>query len=76
MRNLLKIKRWEAKIKQYELANLLKCSAPYLSMVENGRTEPSEEFMRQAAKLLEVEIDQLFPEWRASSRPRADGRNR
>jgi len=75
MRNLLKIKRWEAKIKQYELANLLKCSAPYLSMVENGRVEPSEAFMQNAAKLLNVKVEKLFPEWRSNSRQRADGRN-
>jgi len=39
MRNLLKIKRWESGIKQYELAILLGCSSTYLSMVENGRIE-------------------------------------
>jgi hypothetical protein len=32
-------------------------------MVENGRIEPSEEFMRNAAELLAVKVEKLFPEW-------------
>ncbi len=61
MRNLLKFKRWEAGIRQYELANHLGCSASYLSMVENGRMEPTEEFKIKAAAVLHLEVEILFP---------------
>ncbi len=60
-RNLLKVRRWEAGLKQYELAYLLGCSAPYLSMVENNRVEPTEEFKRRAASIFEVPVSELFP---------------
>jgi DNA-binding XRE family transcriptional regulator len=61
MKNLLKIKRWEAGMRQYELASLLRCSASYLSMVENGRLKPTEEFKTRAAAALQVEVKVLFP---------------
>lgn len=64
MKNLLKIKRWEAGIKQYELANKLQCSAPYLSMVENGRLEPPEEFKERVAAIFNLTVDELFPDGR------------
>jgi DNA-binding XRE family transcriptional regulator len=60
-RNKLKIKRWEAGLKQYELAFLLGCSAPYLSMVENNRAEATTEFKRKAAAIFETTVDDLFP---------------
>lgn len=66
MHNQLKIKRWEAGIKQYELANLLGCSASYLSMVENGRVEPLKEFKAKAAQILNLEIEVLFPKHTAA----------
>lgn len=62
MKNLLKFKRWEAGFKQYELAGLLGCSASYLSMVENGRQEPTEEFKEKAALILNLSIQEVFPE--------------
>jgi transcriptional regulator with XRE-family HTH domain len=49
-------------MKQYELANRLGCSASYLSMVENGRVEPPEEFKTKAAAALQTEVKELFPE--------------
>ncbi len=61
MKNLLKLKRWEAGMKQYELANRLGCSASLLSMVENGRTEPTVEFKEKAAAILNLDADVLFP---------------
>lgn len=61
MKNLLKIKRWEAGMRQYELASLLRCSASYLSMVENGRLEPPDEFKIKAAAALQIEVEALFP---------------
>lgn len=62
MKNLLKVKRWETGLKQYELANRLECSAPYLSMVENGRVEPTEEFKARVAVIFNVTVDELFPD--------------
>lgn len=62
MKNLLKFKRWEMGMKQYELAARLGCSSSYLSMIENGRLEPTPEFKEKAATLFALEINQLFPE--------------
>ena len=60
MRNMLKIRRWEAGIKQYELAFLLGCSPTYLSMVENGRIEPTEKFKTKAAEIFKTNVDDIF----------------
>lgn len=62
MKNLLRIKRWQAGLKQYELAEILQCSPPYLSMVENGRVEATEDFKRKAATALNSTVDDLFPD--------------
>lgn len=61
MKNLLKVKRWEAGMKQYELAIKLSCSAPYLSLVENGRVDPSDEFKAKVAATLNLKVEELFP---------------
>ena len=60
MKNVLKIKRWERGIKQYELATLLGCSSTYLSMVENGRIEPSEKFKEKVSEIFNLDMDQIF----------------
>ncbi len=60
MKNLLKIKRWEHGIKQYELAILLGCSSTYLSMVENGRVEPTDKFKNKVAEIFNAPVDYLF----------------
>jgi DNA-binding XRE family transcriptional regulator len=62
MKNLLKMRRWDAGMKQYELAIKLRCSAPYLSLVENGRVDPPEEFKALAAQIFKVSIEEIFPE--------------
>ncbi len=62
MRNVLKIKRWEAGIKQYELAILLGCSSTYLSMVENGRVEPTEKFKKKVAEIFNENTGDIFAE--------------
>lgn len=62
MRNQLKIKRWEAGLKQYELAFLLGCSSTYLSMVENNRIEATSEFKRKVAEIFNVNISEIFHE--------------
>ena len=61
MKNFLKVKRWELGIKQYELAKLLNCSAPYLSLIENGRLEAPPEFQEKAANILKLDKETLFP---------------
>ena len=60
MKNVLKIKRWERGIKQYELAMLLGCSSTYLSMVENDRIEPSDNFKKKTSEIFNLDIDQIF----------------
>ena len=62
MKNLLKVRRWEAGMKQYELATKLNCSAPYLSLVENGRVDPPEEFKALAAQLFNLCVEEIFPQ--------------
>lgn len=62
MKNLLRIKRWQAGLKQYELAEILECSPPYLSMVENGRVEATEAFKKKAANALNTTVEELFPD--------------
>jgi len=62
MRNQLKIKRWEAGLKQYELAFLLGCSSTYLSMVENNRIEATVDFKRKVAEIFNVRIEEIFHE--------------
>lgn len=62
MKNLLKLMRWEAGMKQYELAIKLRCSAPYLSLVENGRIDPPNEFKTLAAQILKTNVEEIFPE--------------
>ena len=60
MKNLLKIKRWEAGLKQYELAFLLGCSATYLSMVENNRVEATIDFKKKAAEIFGIRVEEIF----------------
>jgi DNA-binding XRE family transcriptional regulator len=62
MKNLLKLMRWEAGMKQYELAIKLRCSAPYLSLVENGRIDPPDDFKIMAAHILKIDVEEIFPE--------------
>jgi transcriptional regulator with XRE-family HTH domain len=62
MKNMLRIKRWQSGLKQYELAEMLNCSPPYLSMVENGRVEATEEFKKKAANALKTTVEELFPD--------------
>jgi len=59
---MLRIKRWQAGLKQYELAEMLDCSPPYLSMVENGRIEATEDFKKKAANALNTTVEELFPD--------------
>ncbi|HOF13703.1 MAG TPA: helix-turn-helix transcriptional regulator [Spirochaetota bacterium] len=47
-------------IKQYELAKLLHCSPSYLSKVEKGLQEPTDEFKKVCAKVLKVKEIEIF----------------
>ena len=62
MKNLVRIYRWEAGLKQYELAAQVGCSPPYLSLVENFRVEPNDEFKEKVAQVLDTSMEVLFPE--------------
>ncbi len=62
MKNLIRIYRWEAGLKQYELAGRVGCSSPYLSQVENFRTEPDDTFKEKVAEVLHTPREILFPE--------------
>lgn len=59
--NQLKIKRWKTGLKQYELASLMECSSPYLSLVENNRIDPPIEFKLKVARILNEKIEEVFP---------------
>ena len=61
MKNALKIKRWQAGLKQYELAYLMGCSSTYLSLVENNRIEPTNSFKLKASEIFNTHMDELFP---------------
>jgi transcriptional regulator with XRE-family HTH domain len=41
------------------VATELKCSAPYLSLLENGKQKPSEEMIKKLAIFFEVDIIEL-----------------
>jgi transcriptional regulator with XRE-family HTH domain len=52
--------RKEKRLKQYELAKLLKCSPSYLSKVEKGLQEPTRQFKRLCARVLKTREIELF----------------
>lgn len=56
----LRARRWEADLKQFELAFLLGCSSTYLSLVENNRENPSQEFKKKQPKFLATRLRKFF----------------
>lgn len=58
--NKLWAKRRELGIKQYDMAKKLKVSTPFLSKVELGLIEPTEEFKQLASKVFKMEQEELF----------------
>ncbi|HMV78396.1 MAG TPA: helix-turn-helix transcriptional regulator [Leptospiraceae bacterium] len=60
LNNILWAKRRELGIKQREMAKKLKVSTPFLSKVEMGLIEPTEEFKKSVSKLLKVDARDLF----------------
>lgn len=62
MSNNLWAARHDRKIKQNKLAELLGCSASYLSRIEKGIQEPNTEFKKKCARILKKKQKELFPE--------------
>ena len=60
-KNNVKVKRWKAGIRQYELAQKIKIPPPVLSEIENGIRDPSEEQKVKLAKSLGCSMRELFP---------------
>ncbi len=58
--NKLWAKRREMGIKQYDMAKKLKVSTPFLSKVELGLLEPTDEFKQLASKVFKMEQSELF----------------
>lgn len=58
--NKLWAKRREMGIKQYDMAKKLKVSTPFLSKVELGLLEPTEEFKQLASKVFKMDQSELF----------------
>jgi transcriptional regulator with XRE-family HTH domain len=56
----LKILRTARGIKQSDLANRIAVQKNYISMIENGRREPSLSFLQAAARALDVPIEMFF----------------
>lgn len=59
-KNKLWSARRDKRIKQYELARMLKCSPSYLSKVEKGLQEPTKHFRKLCAKILRTNEIELF----------------
>lgn len=59
--NNLKSKRKEFGLKQYELASLLGCSPKQLSSIENNKQEANTSFKKEAAKLFNIPVSEMFP---------------
>lgn len=58
--NAIKVVRTAAGIKQQALAKKLQISANYLSLVENGKREPSISFLKRLAHALGVPVGIFF----------------
>ena len=64
--NAIKIVRTASGVKQGKLAEKLNISANYLSLIENGKREPSISFLRRLAAELGVPVG-IFFMWQAFS---------
>jgi transcriptional regulator with XRE-family HTH domain len=58
--NLWRFRRQKG-VQQNDLAATLGCSPSYLSKVEKGHSEPTDEFRKRCAKALKVKESLLFP---------------
>lgn len=64
----IKLLRTNVGIKQKDLAKKLQISSNYLSLVENGKREPSISLIERMAKELDVPISYIF--WHAYEKPK------
>jgi transcriptional regulator with XRE-family HTH domain len=64
----IKLLRTNVGIKQKDLAKKLLISSNYLSLVENGKREPSISLIERMAKELDVPISYIF--WHAYEKPK------
>lgn len=60
-RNKLWSIRMSKGIKQYELARRIHCSPSYLSKIEKGLLEPTQDFKKACAKVLKLKEIDIFP---------------
>lgn len=60
--NRLKVIRWEKRIKQYQLAAMVRTSATTISLIERQRINPANELKERIAKALKVPVEKIFPE--------------
>lgn len=58
----LKLFRVAAELKQVEVADELGVTKNYVYMVESGRRSPSQEYLRNFAKLVDVPMSVIFLE--------------
>jgi DNA-binding XRE family transcriptional regulator len=63
---IIKLLRTVEDIAQFDLAQRLNVSRPYLSQVENGKKEPGLVFLRNAARVLNVPVALLLMDEAAS----------
>lgn len=58
---MVKIRRIEKEIKQYEMANMIGISRQYLRLIENGKANnPSIAIMKRISQVLEIPVQELF----------------
>lgn len=50
------------KIKQHELAKKVDVTPTYISMLENGKKEPSLKILKKICQILDIELSSLFEE--------------
>jgi len=58
----IKFLRITKNLKQSDLAELLKVSSNYISLIENDKREPSLSFIKELAKQLDIPVGLLFLE--------------
>jgi len=62
LRNHVRIKRWERRIKQYELAAMIKVPPPIISLIENGHLLPDDRLKFKISKALDCKsVEEIFP---------------
>jgi len=61
VKNNVRVRRWEMKIKQYRLASRIGVAPPVLSEIENGTRLASDGLKRKIARGLSCTVEDLFP---------------